>query len=562
MTTVESNRSDIDSLAHDAFRLLNANQPDQAELLCNKILNSDPKSFDALHCLGIIHFQRGRFDQAVISFTHALEVRPDSDIYSNLGLALTKLNLHKEAVDCYNAAVSLNANNAIAFYNRGNSLLHSNKLAEALENYNQAIAINPTYAAALSNRGNVLRAMKLLPEALASYGLAIALTPDNATVLNNRGVVWMEFNRPADALNDYDRALSIAPDYTEALYNKGNALLALGQLESASACFNRSVATAPDNADAHLNRALFLLATGDFEHGWPEYEWRWKQSSFKALHHFSQPLWTGKEKLAGKTILLYAEQGLGDTIQFARYISMVTALGANIILEVQAPLKSLLSTVENVGVVVAQGEDIPPFDYHCMLMSLPFAFDSSRQSMPAPTSYLKAPSDKSTYWADRLGELPAPRIGICWSGNPDHKNDHNRSIPLQWLADRLPPEFTYISLQKELREHDREALKSNTKLLSFTEQLEDFSDLAGLIDNLDMVISVDTSVAHLAGALGKPLCILLPYSPDWRWMQTGESSPWYPTAKLFRQPALSDWESAIKRLNQYLREFFTQESLG
>jgi len=367
-------------------------------------------------------------------------------------------------------------------------------------------------------------------------------------------VVWMELNRPGDALNDYNRALSINPDYTEALYNKGNALLALGQLEWAIACFDKSVASDPDNADAHLNRALFLLLAGDFERGWPEYEWRWKQSSTIALHHFSQPLWTGKQKLAGKTILLYAEQGLGDTIQFVRYIRKVKALGARIILEVQAPLKSLMSSVEGVDVLIAQGEKTPAFDYHCMLMSLPFAFNSNLHNIPAATSYLTATSDKITHWADKLREIPTPRIGISWSGNPDHKNDHNRSISLQWLADRLPPGFSYISLQKELRAYDQTALESDSKILSFSDQLQDFSDLAGLIANLDMVISVDTSVAHLAGALGKPVCILLPYAPDWRWLQTGESCPWYPTARLFRQPALSDWESVIEELNHYLRK--------
>ncbi len=518
-----------DSLAHDAWQLLNANQPDQAEVLCNAILSDNPKHFGALHCLGIVHFQRGKFDQAVIAFTHALELRPDSDIYSNLGLALAKLNLHKEAIACYNAAIAINPHNAIAFYNCGNSWLHLDQLAEALKNYDQAISVNPAYAEALSNRGNVLRGMKQLPEAIASYDQAIALAPENARVLNNRGVVWMELNRPDHALNDYNRALSITPDYTEALYNKGNALLALGRLESALECFDKSVASDPDNADAHLNRALFLLLTGDFERGWPEYEWRWKQSSTIALHHFSQPLWTGKEKLAGKTILLYAEQGLGDTIQFVRYISMVKALGASIILEVQAPLKALMSTVEGVDVLIAQGEEIPAFDYHCMLMSLPFAFNSNLHNIPAPASYLTAPSDKIADWADKLRELPTPTIGLSWSGNPGHKNDRNRSIRLQWLANRLPPAFTYISLQKELREYDQAALESGSKILSFSDQLQDFSDVAGLIANLDMVISVDTSVAHLAGALGKPVCILLPYAPDWRWMQTGQSSPWYPT---------------------------------
>jgi hypothetical protein len=559
MSPAESSQLEIDSQVHDAFQLINANQLDQAELLCTQILNRHAGHSDALRCLGIIHFQRGSFDQAVIAFTHALELRQDSETYSNLGLALAKLNLHTEAVGCYNAAITINSDNAVAFYNRGNSLLHLSKLDEALQSYNQAISINPAYAEALSNRGNVLRSMRLLPEALASYDQAVAITPENPVVLNNRGVVWMELNRPEHALNDYKRALSIAPHYTEALYNQGNALLALGQTESAITCLDKAVLTDPDNADAHLNRALFLLLTGDFEQGWPEYEWRWKQNSFNALHHFAQPPWAGKENLTGKTILLYAEQGLGDTLQFARYIGMVKALGASIILEVQAPLISLLSAVQGVDVLIAQGEEIPPFDYHCMLMSLPFAFNSNLRSIPSPASYLQAANDKTAYWADQLSALPTPRIGISWSGNPEHKNDHNRSIPLRWLADRLPSEFTYISLQKELRDTDKAALACAGNILSIADQLQDFSDMAGLIANLDMVISVDTSIAHLAGALGKPVCILLPYSPDWRWMREGETSPWYPSARLFRQPSLSDWEGAIDLLNKFLRKTFDRQ---
>ncbi len=557
---MEPSQFEHDSMAHDAWLLIEANQPDQAEALCNIILSDNPNHFGALHCLGIAHFHRAKFDQAVIAFTHALEICPVSDIYSNLGLALAKLNLHKEAIACYNAAIALDPGNAIAFYNCGNSWLHLEQHAEALKNYDQAISINPSYAEALSNRASVFRAMKLLPEAIANYNRAVALAPKNARVLNNRGVVWMELNRPEDALNDYNFALSYAPDYTEALYNKGNALLALGRHESALECFDKSVTSDPTNADAHLNRALCLLFTGDFERGWPEYEWRWKQSSYVPLHDFPQPLWTGKENLAGKTILLYAEQGLGDTIQFVRYVSMVKAQGARVILEVQAPLKTLMASIEAVDVLIAQGEKIPAFDYHCMLMSLPFAFNSNLHNIPAPTSYLTASRDKIADWADKLREFPAPRIGISWSGNPDHKNDHNRSIPLQWLADRLLPEFTYISLQKELRESDSARLESDSKILSFSDQLEDFSDVGGLIANLDMVISVDTSIAHLAGALGKPVCILLPYAPDWRWMQSGDSSPWYPTARLFRQSALSDWASAIEQLNQYLMKTLISQS--
>jgi tetratricopeptide (TPR) repeat protein len=551
---------ELDQLAHDAYQLLHTHQLDQAEQLCNTILQHDASNADVLHCLGLIHFQRGQFDQAVIAFTHALELRQESGLYSNLGLALTKLNLHHEALDCYSAAIALEPGNANALYNQGNTLQRLNRLEDALQSYDHALAITPTYAQAWSNRGNVLRTLKRWQDALNSYDQAIALQPDHPVMLNNRGVVLMELHRPQEALQDYAQALALAPDYTEALYNKGNALLALGQITAAQESLDQAVASDPENADAHFNRAMALLLAGNLEEGWREYEWRWKQASYKPLHHFKQPRWTGQENLNGKTLLLHAEQGAGDTLQFLRYIPLVKALGAHVILEIQAPLKPLLHGLEHVDRLIAQGEALPRFDYHCLLMSLPAAFNTDLATIPPCYPVLSVAKEKVTAWKTRLGNAPFPKIGLAWSGNPDHKNDHHRSIPLAFLLQRLAPEFSYISLQQELREQDRSALEAASNLLPIGEHLQDFSDTAALIANLDLVISVDTSVAHLAGIMGKPVWILLPYAPDWRWLEKGEASPWYPSARLFRQPAIADWDSAIAQLNQSLRNLFADKA--
>lgn len=548
--------ADPDQLTHDAYQCFNAQDFDQAERICNEILQQYGEQFDALHCLGLVHFQRGQLDQAVIAFTQALQYRQDADLYSNLGLTLSKLGHIDEALACFDAAISLDSNNVSAFYNRGNLLQTQNQPEDALSSYHSAIAINPQYWPAWSNRGNLLRTMHRPDEALESYNQAIAINPHHPTLLNNRGVVLVELHRPAEALNDYANALALFPGYTEALYNQGNALLALGQTVAAKNSFDRAVESDPFNADAHFNRSLPLLLTGQLEEGWREYEWRWKQPSYKPLHQFDQPRWTGAESLRDKTILLHAEQGMGDTLQFVRYIPMVKALGARIILEVQAPLKTLLAELEYVDVLITQGDPIPAFDFHCMLMSLPYAFNTGLSSIPVYTFPITAPADQVNAWKARLEQVPQPRIGLVWSGNPDHKNDVHRSIPFAYLIAQLAPEFEYISVQQELREHDKAALNSAGNVLPVGEHLKDFADTAALVANLDLIISVDTSVAHLAGAMGKPVWIMLPYAPDWRWMETGESSPWYPSARLFRQPGINDWDTPIKQLNQSLRELF------
>jgi hypothetical protein len=305
---------------------------------------------------------------------------------------------------------------------------------------------------------------------------------------------------------------------------------------------------------------LALLLNDDFARGWEEYEWRWEDEHLKRQKpQFKQPLWLGQESLKGKTILLHAEQGLGDTIQFSRYAKLVSHRGAKVVLQVQKGLKSLMQSVAGVNWVVEQGEALPAFDYHTPLMSLPLAFKTSLETIPAESVYLECEAVRVEKWKDRLGDKSKPRVGLVWSGNKDHKNDHNRSIALAMLSRILAEEVEFISLQKEVRERDKSALEQ-VAVKHFGEELKDFMDTAGLVANMDLVISVDTSVAHLAGALGKPLWVLLPFSPDWRWLLEREDSPWYPSAKLYRQPKIGDWESVIVKVAAELKAWSSAAS--
>jgi hypothetical protein len=295
------------------------------------------------------------------------------------------------------------------------------------------------------------------------------------------------------------------------------------------------------------------LTLGDFDGGWKEYEWRWKTGALAAQRRqFKAPLWLGDAPVSGKTILLHAEQGFGDTIQFIRYAPLLASRGAKVVCEVQPELLSLLSRFDGID-VIAKGEPLPPFDLHCPLLSLPFAFGTKLETIPASIPYLAPSAERLAHWRDRLPR-GGPRAGFVWSGSSSHKNDSNRSIPLARLAALFAdPSLACFSLQCELRDADNEALRGLPNLVQLGGGLRDFADTAAVISLLDVVISVDTSVAHLAGALGKPVVILLPYAADFRWMRGCDETPWYPTAKLFRQPAFGDWDSVIARLSDELR---------
>jgi len=311
-------------------------------------------------------------------------------------------------------------------------------------------------------------------------------------------------------------------------------------------------------AEAHFAESHYRLLTGDLAIGWEKAEWRWQVEPLKSSNKrdIAQPQWTGSQEIAGKTVLLHSADGFGDAIQFARYAPLVAARGARVILEVLWPQRELMRSLAGVTQVLARGEPLPDHDLQCTLLSLPLAFGTRLETIPAETPYLRAAASGTEAWSARLGPRTRPRIGIAWSGNPVHHNDRNRSIGLRPLLSVLADvDATFVSLHREVRAADAAVLQERSDIVHFGEELKDYADTAALIANLDLVVSVDTSVAHLAGALAKPVWVLLPFMPDWRWLLDREDNPWYPTARLFRQDATRSWDSVIPRVRAALQDY-------
>lgn len=495
---------------------------DQAEQLYKEILLAQPQNFNALQLLATIAVQRGHSAAALELLSHVFRLNP-------------------------NHASSLN--------NRGIALFQQNRLEEALASYDRALELEPDYAEAHNNRAHALLDLKRPEEALESCERALAIRPAFLDALINRGAILLDLKRPEEALASYQRALDIAPDDPVALSNRGNALLDLRRSDEALDSCMRAYAIKPDYADAHWNESLCRLRMGDYERGWREYEWRWKRSPLMdQMKLVAQPLWLGEPPLAGKTILLHAEQGLGDTLQFCRYAPLLAAQGARVVLEVPPSLKAVCQTLAGVDTLLAAGEALPPFDLHTPLLSLPLALGTRLDSIPAEVPYLHADAQKVAAWKALLGQRTRPHIGLAWSGNPAHKKDRSRSLSFAELAELIDASAEFICLQKEIRSEDEEAVRRQANLLIVSERLKDFADTAALIEALDLVITVDTSVAHLAGAMGKPVWILLPFAPDWRWLLDRADSPWYPSARLFRQPQPGLWAPVMAELRRALAD--------
>ncbi len=491
-----------------------------------------------------------RPEAAIESYSRAIALKPGyAEAYCNRGAALVALKQFSTAIDSYDQAIACKPDYAQAYYNRGNALRELKQPQAALESYDKATALRADYAQAYNNRGSALRDLGRFEAALESYDKAIAFKADYAKAYNNRGNALSDMRQFRAALESYDQAIALKPDYAEAYNNRGSALRDLQQHQAAMACYDKAIALQPDYAKAHLNRSLCLLQMGDFGRGWESYEWRWKDEAMeKTARHFTQPLWLGAEPLHGKTILLHAEQGFGDTLQFCRYARLVSELGARVVLEVQAPLASLLGRLEGVAQLVKRGEPLPAFDCHCPLLSLPLAFNTGFDNLPGEARYLAPLPDKLAQWTARLGVASKPRVGLVWSGSTTHKNDRNRSVLLsEWLK-FLPEGLQYTSLQKETRAADQETLALNPHIVRLDDEIKDFSDTAALCELMDVVVSVDTSVAHLAGALGKPVWMALPLNPDWRWLLERSDSPWYPSATLYRQETAGDWDGVLGRI--------------
>jgi hypothetical protein len=425
---------------------------------------------------------------------------------------------------------------------------------EALAELEVVLARKPQHFEARLNSGLAQAKLDNPERALVEFDAALALSPQHPVAHFNRGVVLITLRRYDEAVAANERAIAAAPDYVTAWLNRGMALAQLRRFEEAIASYDEVLARSKDNADAHFNRALALLTIGDYRRGFADYEWRWRRTGAPAQKNRGRRLWLGEFPLHGKTILLHAEQGLGDTIQFARYAPLLAAQGAKVVLEVPPELKSLLSRLDGVTAVVARGEAPPLFDMHCPLGSLPLALKTELPVVPAQIPYLSADQAHLRIWATRIEQLPPPRIALAWAGNPAHDNDRNRSIALATLAPLLAAPASFISIQRDVRSADAVQLAATTQLTHLGGELADFNDTAAVLALCDLLITVDTAPAHLAGAMGRPVWVLAPFAPDWRWMRDGETTPWYPTARVFRQSALADWNAVIARAAGALQE--------
>ena len=569
----------------------------RAEEVCRLVLKVKADYFDALNLMGVMAAQRERAKEAEAWFARAAAADPTSaEAHRNRGLMLQKLKRSGEAVASYDRAIAISGDIADVWFNRGNALHETGQLEAALASYDRAVALKADYQQAWLNRGNVLQDLEQLEAAVASFDRAIALKPGDAHAHFNRGNAQQGLERYDAAMASYDDAIRLAPDHAEACNARGHALMALLQPDAAIASFEQAmrirpeyweahcnrgsvlqdmkrvdealaaydtvIARAPDFAGAHWNKACTLLVSGRFNEGWRLFEWRWRtgKASFRK-RDFRQPLWLGKEPLASKTILLHSEQGLGDTIQFCRYAPMVAARDARVVLEVEGPLVSLLRSLGDQIEIVTKGSTLPSFDFHCPLLSLPLAFHTDLATVPAQP-YLHAEDSRVARWRAKLGERTRPRIGLVWAGGAKPGRQENapfrrRDIKLALFAALRNEQLEFHSLQKgpaaEKELADLRAKRwSGPTILDHGSELSDFAETAALIETLDLVISVDTAVAHLAGAMGKPVWLLNRYDTCWRWLLGREDSPWYPSMRIFWQERLGDWPALIERVRREL----------
>ena len=538
----------------------------------------------------------GQLEESLASYARAIALRSDyAQAHCGLGNARAQLRLLPDAVAGYERAIQLHPGYAEAHSNRGVCLHDLGRTEEAVASYEQAIAIHPAYAEAYSNLGVALMALGRLPQALASYARAIELRPDYAEAHYNRGNALNGLHFPEEAIASFERAIAIRPDYAQAHYNCGNGFKELRQLEKALACYAAAIAAKPDYAQAHCNRgvtfhelqrlpeaiasygqaiaiqpdypearwnqSVALLQLGDFQAGWALYESRWDCAALAgAKRSFPAPLWLGHESLVNKTILLHAEQGLGDAIQFSRYARLVKDAGAHVLLEVPGALLGLMEQLPGVDQLIERGKDVPSFDYHCPLMTLPLAFGTTVETIPCSSPYLRAEAAKVRMWNDKIGDRGRLKVGVVWNGGfrPNQPGlwttNERRNIPLDVFAESLRSvDVDFFSLQKgdpaesAIRGRELEYWPQGN-FFNFAADLNDFSDTAALIENLDIVVSVDTATAHLAAALGKPTWILNRFDSCWRWLYDRDDSPWYPTVRLYRQQGEGQWGPILERL--------------
>jgi tetratricopeptide (TPR) repeat protein len=563
-----------------------------AEQVYRQVLQVDPDNAEALHLLAALACQVGRFAQAVELNRQALAGNPTrASTYFNLASAYHALGQREAAVGCYRQAICLRPDYAEACYNLGNLLRELGRLEEAVASYRETVRLLPGDHHARNNLGGALRELGRLDEAVACFREVVRLRPDLPEAHHNLGAALGEQRKPELAEACYRQALMLQPNYREAHCSLGNALADQGRLPEAEACYREALRLEPGDADsyhglgvvladlgrlaeadacygealrlrpgfaeAHCNRGQLRLMQGQWEQGWRDYEWRWRIKSF-APDGAGLPPWDGRP-LNGRTILLHAEQGVGDTIQFIRFAPLVKERGGRVIVECAPALVSLLANAAGIERLIPRGTALPPFDVHVPLMTLPALLGTRLATVPAEVPYLAVDPDRVARWREVLADMPPGlRVGVVWQGNPEHRNDRRRSVPLTQLEPLARvPGVRLISLQVGTGAEQLSAVGQRWPITDLGNRFDrsSFADAAAVLCGLDLLVSVDTALVHLAGALGRPVWVALPFAADWRWLREREDSPWYPTARLFRQGQAGQWTEVVDRMTSALGDW-------
>jgi tetratricopeptide (TPR) repeat protein len=547
-----------------------------------QILAVDPQHVDALNLMGVVMQAAGDLEMAEDLLTRATKLAPDYFApFANLGNALQAMGRLSEAIDAFHTALDLNADSVETVNNLASALNQTKQFEAALEASEQALKLLAAFPEALVNKGNALLGLGRPDEAIATYQKALVLAPGHGNALFNLANAFVDledfeaaidpyrqslahdtgnpekhFNlanallkagRLEDCLKPFEEALTLKPDYVDALCNHASALQSLGRTEEAISRLQKAMAFQPDSPDLHWNLSLAALQHGDYATGWAEYEWRWKMPTFADFdRHFTQPRWQG-EPLDGRTLLIHTEQGFGDNIQFCRYVSKIAKSGGRVVLECRAELKHLFESLEGADECIALGDALPEFDCHAPLMSLPHIFCTTLDTVPTAVPYLSAPAD--TVGDSRIAEAEGFKVGLVWAGSPTRVDNHKRSLAFSGLAPLFDvPGVAFFSLQVGPESEQFVATAEHWLATDLSDNLNDFADTATAVAELDLIISVDTAVLHLAGALGKPAWGLMSRPTGFLWMDEGTHSVWYPTLRLFRQPARGDWQTVMSEV--------------
>ena len=495
----------------------------------------------------------------------AIALKPDLvDAHIRLGTALLQSDRPDEAQQSFAAALALAPDSTEAHIAQSLGYLRVSQLKEAHAGFAKVVDLMPNSPMAHDLLGVALHRMDRHDEALESFDRAMALDPSYLRARVNSASSIRAAGDPARSLTMLDDVLAVAPDMHDAHHFRGMALWELDRREEALVSMEKACEIKPDLASAQFNAALLMLQGGDIEGGLPRYEWRKKIDNPVGHRGLKMPAWLGETPLAGRKLFVHAEQGLGDTLQFCRYLPDLVAQGAQVTFAVQSAVRPLLAHLEDAVTLIDEFAPAPNFDLHCPLLSLPLALGTTLGTIPGPIGYLHSDPARRAPWATLIPQDTGsrPRIGIAWSGNPDHRNDRHRSIPLTDFQSLLQFDAQWVVIQKDVRAADADILRKLDRTHHYPDVMRDFADTAALLDMVDLVITVDTSVAHLAGALGRRVWLLVAGDPDWRWMRDREDSPWYPTMRLFRQPKRGDWTSALSAVSRALLERYGPNVAG